>query len=71
MQSSILLYQTADADITVDVTYQDESFWPTQKAMAKLFGLESNMITYHLKEIFSSGELIQNSTTRKVRVVPK
>lgn len=71
MQSSILLYQTADADITVEVTYQDESFWLTQKSMAKLFGLESNMITYHLEEIFPSGELIQNSTTRKIRVVQK
>lgn len=71
MQSSILLYQTADADITVEVTYQDESFWLTQKAMAKLFGVESHTITYHLKEIFSSGELFQNSTTRKIRVVQK
>ena len=71
MQSSILLYQTADADITVEVTYQDESFWLTQKAMAKLFGVESHTITYHLKEIFLSGELIQNSTTRKIRVVQK
>lgn len=39
--------------------------------MAKFFGVGSHTITYHIKEIFLSGELIQNSTTRKIRVVQK
>ena len=39
--------------------------------MAELFGVESNTITYHLKEIYQSGELVQDSTTRKIRVVQK
>lgn len=39
--------------------------------MAELFGVESNTITYHLKEIFQSGELDAISTTRKIRVVQK
>ncbi|WP_276979966.1 virulence RhuM family protein [Flavobacterium filum] len=71
MQSPILLYQTAETNINVEVTYLDESFWLTQKVMAKLFGVESHTITYHLKEIFESNELEQNSTTRKIRVVQK
>lgn len=34
-----------------------------------VFGVESNTITYHLKEIYESKELDKNSTTRKIRVV--
>jgi hypothetical protein len=71
MQSPILLYQTADANINVEVTYVDENFWLTQKAMALLFGVESHTITYHLKEIFKTEEVIEMSTTRKIRVVQK
>lgn len=39
--------------------------------MAELFGVESNTITYHLKEIFKTGELDEHATTRKIRVVQK
>ena len=39
--------------------------------MGELFGVESHAITYHLKEIFQSGELQQESTTRKIRVVQR
>ena len=71
MQSPILLYQTAEANIHVEVTYLEESFWLTQKAMAQLFGVESNTITYHLKAIFKTDEVEEISTTRKIRVVQK
>jgi hypothetical protein len=39
--------------------------------MAELFGVESNTITYHLKEIYKTGELDEMATTRKIRVVQK
>lgn len=39
--------------------------------MAELFGVKEHTITYHLKEIFESGELIELATTRKIRVVRK
>ena len=39
--------------------------------MAELFGVESNTVTYHLKEIFKSEELDEKTTTRKIRVVQK
>lgn len=39
--------------------------------MSELLGVESNTITYHLKEIYKSGELHEDSTTRKIRVVQK
>ena len=67
MQKPILLYQTSDKNINVEVTYIDESFWLTQKAIASLFGVESHTVTYHLKEIFKSQELYEVSVTRKIR----
>ncbi|WP_281299135.1 virulence RhuM family protein [Flavobacterium limnophilum] len=69
MQAPILLYQTSETNINVEVTYLDESFWLSQKAMAQLFGVESHTVTYHLKEIFKSNELEESSSTRKIRVV--
>lgn len=64
-----LIYSIAQEDVKIDVVVKDETIWLTQKSMAELFGVESNTITYHLREIFKSGELERNSTTRKFRVV--
>ncbi len=67
--NDILLYKTPQGKISVEVLYENESFWLSQKRMAELFEVESHTITYHLKEIFKSGELLESSTTRKIRVV--
>ena len=68
-QNKIVLYQSDDGLVSVDVFFQDETFWLTQKAMGELFGVESNTITYHLQEIYKSEELDDVSTTRKFRAV--
>ena len=68
-QSNFLLYTGNDGDVNVEVFLKDENVWLTQKAMGLLFGVESHTITYHLKEIFRSGELDEKATTRKIRVV--
>ena len=68
-QQRFVLYSSADGNIHVDVVLQDETVWLTQKAMGLLFGVESHTITYHLKEIFRSGELDEKATTRKIRAV--
>ena len=64
----VVLYQTDDGNVNVSVMYYNESFWLTQKAMGELFDVASNTITYHLQEIFKSGELDANSVTRIFRV---
>jgi hypothetical protein len=69
--NELIFYSSPDGDVRVEVFFQEETFWLSQKKMAELFGVESNTITYHLKEIFQSGELVQVSTTRKIRVVQK
>lgn len=67
--SNILLYTTDTGSVSVQVRYEDGTFWLTQKRMAELFGVEAHTITYHLKEIYQSAELQPNRTTRKIRVV--
>ena len=69
--NDIIFYNTPAGNIKIEVIFNAETFWLTQKRMAELFGVESHTITYHLKEIFKTGELDENSTTRKIRVVQK
>lgn len=58
----------AGAD-TIEVRYEEGTLWLTQKMMGVLFDVETNTITYHLKEIYDSGELERKATTRRFRVV--
>ncbi|MFC3563153.1 virulence RhuM family protein [Pedobacter jamesrossensis] len=69
--SDIIFYSSPNGNIKIEVIFNDETFWLSQKRMAELFGVESHTITYHLKEIYRSGELEEDSTTRKIRVVQK
>ena len=68
-ESNIIFYTTPNGQVSVQVQYEDGSFWLTQKRMAELFGVESHTVNYHLKEIHQSGELQVDSTTRKIRIV--
>ncbi len=68
-QTNFLLYTGNDGKVNVEVFLKDETIWLTQKAMGQLFGVESHTITYHLKEIYKSGELKESATTRKNRAV--
>ena len=67
--NNIVLYQNETGNKIIEVIYDSEDFWLTQKTMAELFSVKVNTINYHLKEIFSSGELEENSTIRKIRIV--
>jgi hypothetical protein len=57
--NQIIFYSTPQGNVKVEVVYEGETFWLSQKKMAELFGVESNTITCHLKEIYLSGELEQ------------
>ena len=68
----LIIYQSKNNDnVSVEVLYDDEDFWLTQKSMSKLFNVEVNTINYHLKEIFETHELEENRTIRKIRTVQK
>jgi len=60
-QGEFLLYKAADGAIKVDVFFQDETVWLTQKRLAELFGVQRPGITKHLKKIFDSKELEASS----------
>ncbi len=68
-ESEIILYTTPSGEVKIDIRFEDETFWLTQKKLAALFDVEVHTINYHLKEIFKSGELSEDSTIRKYRIV--
>ncbi|GHV12544.1 hypothetical protein FACS1894162_8580 [Bacteroidia bacterium] len=69
MENKIVLYQTEQGNVTVNVVFRDESFWLTQKAMAELFGVEIPAVSKHLKNIYDDGELSNTSTISKMEIV--
>jgi hypothetical protein len=60
-QSQVVLYQTSDGKVTVNVMFARDNFWMTQRTMADLFGVKIPAVNKHLKNIFESGELVENS----------
>ena len=69
MESSIILYTNDNGDVNIQVHYEDGTFWLTQKRMAELFNVNVSTINEHLKSIFSTGELSEEGTIRKFRIV--
>ena len=68
----LIIYQSRNNEnISVEVLYDNEDFWLTQKSMSKLFNVSENNITYHLQNIFKTKEFDEKSTTQKIRVVQK
>jgi len=61
-KGEFLLYKAQDGAVKVDVFFQDETVWLTQKALAELFGVKIPAINKHLKNIFETGELDRDST---------
>ena len=61
MNNEIIFYSTPNGDKKVEVLFQDENFWLTQKALAGLFDVKVPAVSKHLKNIFESGELVADS----------
>lgn len=64
----ILLYSTPEGKANIEVFFEAETFWLSQKKMAELFGVDVRTINEHLKNIFSSAELDKEATIRKFRI---
>lgn len=65
--SDIILYQTSDGNIRIDVHLEDETVWLTQDQMATLFGKGRSTITGHISNIFKEGELSEKMVCREFR----
>jgi len=69
--SQIIIYQTESGETKLDVRFQDETVWLTQKLMAELFQTSSQNITIHLKNIFKESELEEKATCKEFLQVQK
>ena len=70
-ESNILLYETDEGKINVDVVLKDETIWLTQKSMSELFDVNVPAINKHLNNIYTEEELNRNSTISKMEIVRK
>ena len=70
-ESNIVLYETDDGKINIDVILKDETIWLTQKSMAELFDTGIDNINVHLKNIYDFKELDKNSTIEENSIVQK
>ena len=59
---------TGDDKNSVEVRYEDENIWITQKMLAVLYEVETNTINYHIKKIFEDSELSEDSVIRNFRI---
>lgn len=69
LKSNVLLYKTSQGEAHIEVIFNNETFWMSQKKMAALFGVDRSTVTYHISEIYESGELLQEATCRKIQQV--
>ena len=67
--AEFLTFVAAGKEEGIQVLYKNETIWATQKAMATLFDCSTDNISLHLKNIFKTGELIEEATTEKSSVV--
>ena len=63
-----LTFVTATGESDVSAIYADENVWLTQKMMGMLYNVETNTINYHLKKLFSDGEIDADAVIRKFRI---
>ena len=64
----ILIYQSEDGTIKVDVLFQDETVWLTIDNMCLLFGKARSTINEHILNVFSEGELEEEKSVRKIGI---
>ena len=76
IRSSTAEYLTYVASIgdqrdSIEMRYEDENIWLTQKMMATLYDVDVRTINEHIKKIYFDSELDENSTIRDFRIVQK
>ena len=67
--AEFLIFQVEGQEKGVQIVYQDETIWATQKAIAELFDVKVSTVNEHIKNIFKDGELQEEATIRKIRIV--
>ena len=65
----ILIYQNEKGDTKIDVYFEEDTIWMTQKAMCELYQVAKSSVSEHISNIFKDGELEPEATVRKFRTV--
>jgi hypothetical protein len=68
-EGEIIFYTTPEGVTKVEVFFQDETFWLTINRMAELFSTSKQDISYHLQQIYESGELKRDATVKEILTV--
>lgn len=66
--NDLLLYTNTNGKVKIEVIYEEDTFWLSQKKMAALFDVGVSTINEHLKNIFKSNELDDQAVIRKFRI---
>ena len=64
-ENKIVIYQTEDGQIQIDVRLENETVWLTQAQMAELFEKDRTVITRHINNVFKEGELEREEVCAK------
>ncbi|WP_218110547.1 virulence RhuM family protein [Ostreibacterium oceani] len=64
--SEFIIFKTVDEQVSVDVRLNENDVWLTQDQLASLYGVERPGITQHIKNIFTEGELQEDSVSKKL-----
>ncbi|WP_231586387.1 virulence protein RhuM/Fic/DOC family protein [Cupriavidus basilensis] len=68
-QSQVALYQSADGQIQLNVSLDEDTVWLTQRQMAALFDTSTDNVSLHLKNVYAEAELAESATTEEFSVV--
>ena len=69
MKTDQYIYQNEKGDTKIDVYFEDETIWMTQKSMTQLYQVAKSSISEHIRNIYQDGELEEAATVRKFRTV--
>lgn len=70
-EGELILYQTQQGTVRIEVLYESQTFWLSQRKIAELFGVDLRTVSEHLGNIYASGELTEAATLRKFRRVQR
>lgn len=67
--NEIVFYESSDGKVSIAVRFEEDNIWLTQKQKSELFDCSTDNVSLQLKNIYSTGELNQDSTTENFSVV--
>lgn len=70
-KDQIVIYQSPDGEMHLDVNLKEETIWLSQSQMELLFNKSKKTISEHINNVYKEGELVKRSTVRKFRIVQK